>query len=69
MGEMASFYKKLEKIAPVAGKVLWARLRFVHKLDKESDSLRVGAIDLLTGVVGEVSADTATAACGFEDSS
>ncbi|NUU37651.1 LysR family transcriptional regulator [Pseudomonas sp. C2B4] len=40
-------------IARVAGQAPGVRLRFVHKPDKDSASLRDGSVDLETGVVGK----------------
>jgi len=54
-------------IARVAGEAPGVRLRFMHKPDKESTSLRDGSVDLETGVVGKTTSPELRAQVLFRD--
>ena len=56
-----------ELIARIGGQAPGVRLRFVHKPDKDSASLREGAVDLETGVVGKATGPEVRAQALFRD--
>jgi DNA-binding transcriptional LysR family regulator len=56
-----------ELIARVAAQAPGVRLRFVHKTDKASASLREGLVDLETGVVGDAMGPEVRAQALFRD--
>jgi DNA-binding transcriptional LysR family regulator len=56
-----------ELVARVAAEAPGVRLRFMHKPDKDSASLREGSVDLETGVIGKATSPELRAQALFRD--